>query len=136
MLARVKLGQNGPMVSRMGFGCMGMSAHYEEDRNDDESIKTIQSAYTAGINFFDTADFYGEGHSEMLLGKALFQGLKSNRASIIIATKCGFVSTPQGGFCIDVSPQHIKQSCEHSLLRLGVDFPKEFQSSPHFQILS
>ncbi len=118
----VKLGKNGPLVSRVGFGCMGMSGTYDADRNDAESIKTIRAAYEAGINLFDTADIYGEGHSETLLGKALFESLQKKRNSIIIATKCGFVSIPDGGFYIDVSPKHILESCQNSLTRLGVDY--------------
>ncbi len=122
MLGRVKLGKNGPMISRMGFGCMGMSGDYEADRNDNESIITIQTALKAGVNFFDTADVYGNGHSENLLGNALAESLKRNRKSIVIATKCGFVPTSGGGFYIDASPEHIKKSCENSLTRLKIDY--------------
>lgn len=122
MLNKVKLGNNGPMVSQMGFGCMGMSGSYEAERTDRESIQTIQAALASGINFFDTADIYGVGHSESLLGEALLESLKVKRKDIIIATKCGFVLTPDGVFYVDVSPKHITESCKHSLTRLGVSY--------------
>lgn len=122
MLRQVKLGSNGPLVSRIGFGCMGMSGNYEADRNDAISIETIKNAYRAGVNFFDTADIYGEGHSESLLGEALAEYLETDRDNIVIATKCGFVSTHDGGFYIDVSKAHIAEACENSLRRLHVDY--------------
>ena len=122
MVDSVKLGQHGPLVSRMGFGCMGMSANYEADHADDESTYTLQKAYEAGINFFDTADMYGDGHNEALLGEALRSPLEKNRDHLVIATKCGFVRHPETVWCVDVSPEHIKQSCQDSLVRLGISY--------------
>lgn len=122
MLEQIKLGKNGPRVSKIGFGCMGMSGNYESKRDDKESIITIQTALKMGVNFFDTADVYGDGHSEDLLGEAIAESLKKHRKSIVIATKCGFVSTVEGGLSIDGSSGHIIKSCEQSLKRLKVDY--------------
>ncbi|HQS85006.1 MAG TPA: aldo/keto reductase [Alphaproteobacteria bacterium] len=122
MLDAVKLGRSGPLVSRIGFGCMGMSANYEADHEDDESAYTLQKAYEAGVNFFDTADMYGDGHNEALLGEALRYPLENHRKHIVIATKCGFVRHPETVWRVDVSPSHIKQACLASLKRLGITY--------------
>lgn len=124
MLDLVKLGNNGPLISRIGLGCMSMSANYEAEHKDEESILTIQKAYEAGINFFDTADMYGKGHNELLLNSALKEILKANRKSVVLASKCGFVfkSDAEFGVIIDLSPEHIISACEGSLERLGVDY--------------
>ena len=123
MLERVRLGRNGPMVSRIGLGCMTMSPHhYQADYNDEVSIKNIQAAYEAGVNFFDTADMYGNGHNEPLLGRALYTQLRNNRDTIVIGTKCGFVQDLEGNWGVDLSPEHIKKSCLGSLERLGIPY--------------
>lgn len=124
MVNLVRLGNNGPMVSKIGLGCMSMSAHYETDRKDEKSIETIQTAYQTGINFFDTADMYGKGENELLLNRALKEAIQRNRESLVLATKCGFVFDSQSAFgvMIDLSPEHIISACENSLKRLGTDY--------------
>ena len=77
-----RLGKNGPVVSAMGLGCMGMSAAYGE-RNDKESINTIHRALDLGVTLIDTADMYGWGHNEELIGKAI----KGRREKMVLATK-------------------------------------------------
>lgn len=110
-----KLGKKGPVVSALGLGCMGMSASYGPT-DDTTSLEVIQRAYDRGITFFDTADMYGNGANEQLLG----HGIRSFRDKIILATKCGIKFI--GDECkIDNTPNYIKQSCEASLRRLGVD---------------
>jgi aryl-alcohol dehydrogenase-like predicted oxidoreductase len=107
----------------MGLGCMTMSPHhYQADYNDEVSIKNIQTAYEAGVNFFDTADMYGDGHNEPLLGKALYTYLRENRDNIVIGTKCGFVQDPEGNWGVNLSPEHIKEACQASLERLGISY--------------
>ncbi len=110
-----KLGKKGPRVSALGLGCMGMSASYGVT-DDATSLQVIQRAYDRGITFFDTADMYGNGANEQLLGGAI----RSFRDKIILATKCGIKFI--GDECkIDNIPSYIKQSCEASLRRLGVE---------------
>lgn len=117
-----KLSKKGPLVSAIGLGCMGMSANYEADRDEARSMQTILETYQLGVNFFDTADMYGEGTNETLLGRALRPELMNNREKIIIATKCGFISDSQGGWYLDLSAKHIKAACIASLKRLQIDY--------------
>src|SRR5271165_5455065 len=88
------LGRGGPVVSRAGLGLMGMSGVYGQ-ADDQESIATIHAAIDAGITLLDTGDFYGMGHNEMLIGRALAGGL---RQKVILSVKFGALRGPDGGF--------------------------------------
>jgi aryl-alcohol dehydrogenase-like predicted oxidoreductase len=113
-----KLGANGPQVSAIGLGCMGMSGMYgPADRN--ESIATIRAALDAGITLLDTGDFYGMGHNEMLIGAALRQG---GRDQTLISVKFGALRDPAAGWVgFDARPAAMKTFLAYSLQRLGVD---------------
>jgi aryl-alcohol dehydrogenase-like predicted oxidoreductase len=113
-----KLGRGGPIVSAVGLGCMGMSEFYGE-RNEEESLATIHRALELGITFFDTADIYGPHTNEQLLGRAL----RGHRERIIIATKFGILRDPRKPAFRGISgkPDYVREACEGSLRRLGVD---------------
>ncbi len=113
-----KLGRGGLIVSALGLGCMGMSEFYGP-RDEEESAATILRALELGITFFDTADMYGSGANEELLGRVL----KGRREQAIIATKFGFVRDPQRPEVRQLSgkPDYVKQACEASMRRLGVN---------------
>jgi aryl-alcohol dehydrogenase-like predicted oxidoreductase len=118
----VKLGNNGPQVSAMGLGCMGMSISYGEP-NDDESIATIHRAIDLGVNLVVTSDAYGGGVNEALVGRAV----KGRRDKVLIATKFGNLSLAgRGGdggapALTGGHPDYVPQACEKSLKQLGVD---------------
>lgn len=116
MLKR-KIGNSNLEVFPIGLGTMGMSEFYGET-NEEQSIATIHKAIELGVNFFDTADMYGSGHNETLLGKAL----KDKFKDVVLATKFGNVRGPNGEFLgVNGKPEYVKQACELSLKRLGTD---------------
>lgn len=112
-----KLGNQGLEVSELGLGCMGMSEFYGSG-DEQEAIATIHQAIDLGINFLDTADMYGPFTNEKLVGRAI----KDRRAQVILATKFGNVRSAEGGWLgINGKPEYVRQSCDASLQRLGVD---------------
>jgi len=111
-----KLGSQGLVVSELGLGCMGMSQFYGP-RDDTESTATLERAIELGLDFFDTADVYGQGHNEELLGKVL----RRHRNQVIIATKFGNQVLPDGSRAINGKPEYVRSACDESLKRLGVD---------------
>jgi aryl-alcohol dehydrogenase-like predicted oxidoreductase len=120
----ISLGRGGPQVSRAGLGLMGMSGIYGPAR-EPESIATIRAALDAGITLLDTADFYGMGHSELLLRDAL-RGV--DRGSVFIQVKFGAQREPGGAFIgHDASPGMVKNSLAYSLTRLGTDYVDLYQ---------
>ena len=115
-----QLGKNGPMVSVIGLGCMGMSEFYGSVDPDD-CRKTLKRALELGCNFFDTAALYGLGKNETFLGEFLAD---IPRESYVLATKCGVKRDPEDLMkrIIDNSAAHIKESCDESLTRLRLDY--------------
>src|SRR3954463_10481381 len=114
-----QLGKSGPPVSAIGLGCMGMSEFYDPAAMDDaESIRVIHRYLDAGGNFLDTADVYGVGRNEVLVGQAI----RGRRDRVVLATKFGNVRGPGGEFLgVRGDPQYVRDCCDASLRRLGVD---------------
>lgn len=117
MKRTTRLGHSALEIKRIGLGCMGMSEFYGAF-NEKESITTLHHAIDIGVNFFDTADMYGSGANERLLGKA-FKGRWDN---LILATKFAVMRGPKGEFLgLNGKPQYIRQACEQSLKNLGTE---------------
>ncbi|MGC4083449.1 MAG: aldo/keto reductase [Vicinamibacterales bacterium] len=111
------LGRSGLQVSAIGLGCMGMSMAYSV-RNDEESTATLLRALDIGVTFLDTADVYGGGDNERLVGATI----RDRRAEVVLATKCGILRGPDGvPRGVDGSPAYIAAACDASLQRLGID---------------
>jgi aryl-alcohol dehydrogenase-like predicted oxidoreductase len=115
---RRKLGNGGLDVSAIGLGCMGMSQSYGAG-DDAESIRTLHRALDLGVTLIDTADVYGKGANEALVGRAI----RDRRTSVVLASKFGLVPPPGGGPAseVDGRPERVRPCCEASLQRLGVD---------------
>ncbi|MBD2464527.1 aldo/keto reductase [Oscillatoria sp. FACHB-1407] len=112
-----KLGTQGLIVSELGLGCMGMSEFYS-GRDEQEAIATLHHALDLGVTFLDTADMYGPFTNERLVGQAI----RDRRDQVILATKFGNVRSEDGGWLgISGKPDYVRQACDASLQRLGVD---------------
>jgi aryl-alcohol dehydrogenase-like predicted oxidoreductase len=119
MIEQRKLGRNGLEVSAIGLGCMGMSEFYDpKQMNDEESIRVIHRYLDMGGDFLDTADMYGVGRNETLVGKAI----TGRRDKVVLATKFANVRGPKGEFLgVRGDAAYVKECCDVSLKRLGVD---------------
>jgi len=133
MMKTRKLGNQGLVVSTLGLGCMGMSEFYGAS-DEVESIATIHRALSLGVNFLDTADMYGVGKNEELVGRAI----RDRRDQVILATKFGNVRGANGEFLgVNGRPEYVKRACEGSLKRLGVehiDLYYQHRVDPHTPI--
>ncbi|PAN47235.1 hypothetical protein PAHAL_9G243800 [Panicum hallii] len=118
-MPRVKLGTQGLEVSKLGFGCMGLTGVYNAPIPEEAGIAIIRHAFEAGITFFDTADAYGPHTNEVLLGKALKH---FPREKVQVATKCGIAGFDVSGMRVKGTPDYVRACCEASLQRLAVDY--------------
>ena len=125
-IKKIQLGQNGPFVSKLGLGCMRMSSVWGGPTPDEtESIATIHEALDSGINFLNTGDFYGAGHNEMLIGKAV----KGRRDDAFISVKFGAIFHNGQWLGMDLRPIAIKNFINYSLTRLGIETIDLYQPS-------
>lgn len=125
-IKKIQLGQNGPLVSSLGLGCMRMSSIWGGPTPDEtESIATINEALDNGINFLNTGDFYGAGHNEMLIGKAI----KGRREDAFISVKFGAIFHNGQWIGLDLRPVAIKNFVNYSLTRLGIETIDLYQPS-------
>jgi aryl-alcohol dehydrogenase-like predicted oxidoreductase len=125
MIATRRLGSTGPAVFPLALGCMGMSGMYGQ-ADEKTSVATIHAALESGVTLFDTGDFYGMGHNEMLLGRAL----RGNRERALISVKFGALRGPDGSWLgFDVRPAAVKTFLAYSLNRLGVDYVDIYRPS-------
>src|ERR1700735_2790887 len=119
-MQKVRLGRNGPEVSVLGLGCMGMSPGIYGPSDETESVATLRAAVEAGVTLIDTGDFYGMGHNEMLIRRAL-EGVP--RSQVVISVKFGALRDPAGMFGgNDGRPQAVKNFLAYTLRRLGTDY--------------
>jgi aryl-alcohol dehydrogenase-like predicted oxidoreductase len=124
-MKNVRLGTDGPLVSQFGLGCMAMSDMYGPS-DESESIATIHAALDAGITMLDTGDFYGMGHNEMLIRRAI----EGRRKGVFLAVKFGAMRGPDGSFNgYDLRPEAVKNFLSYSLRRLGTDYIDLYQPS-------
>src|ERR1700712_3859628 len=125
-IEKINLGKNGPLVSKLGLGCMRMSSVWGGPvKDENESIATIQQALDSGINFLNTGDFYGAGHNELLVGKAI----KGRRDDAFISVKFGAIFYNGQWIGLDLRPVAIKNFINYSLVRLGIDTIDLYQPS-------
>ncbi|XP_061340392.1 probable aldo-keto reductase 1 isoform X2 [Gastrolobium bilobum] len=118
-IPRVKLGSQGLEVSKLGYGCMGLTGVYNAPVTEEVGISLIKHAFSKGITFFDTADFYGAHANEVLVGKALKD---LPRDQVQIATKFGIVRMESDNVIVNGNPEYVRSCCEASLHRLGVNY--------------
>ncbi|PUZ55809.1 hypothetical protein GQ55_5G241600 [Panicum hallii var. hallii] len=118
LVPRVKLGTQGLEVSKLGFGCMGLTGAYNSPLDDEAGIAVITHAFRRGVTFFDTSDVYGPHTNEILLGKALKQ---LPREQVQVATKFGIRRDGSGVGTVCGKPEYVRACCEASLRRLGID---------------
>jgi len=112
-----RLGNTGLVVPPIGLGCMGMSPMFYGGAPEERAIATLHAAIDRGMNFIDTADMYGYGHNEELVGRVI----RDRRNEVVLATKFGFVLREDGRRVVDCRPERVREACEASLRRLGVD---------------
>ncbi|CAL2269479.1 unnamed protein product [Prunus armeniaca] len=118
-IPRVRLGSQGFEVSKLGFGCMGLTGIYNAPVPEELGISIIKYAFNKGITFFDTSDVYGPHTNEVLVGKALKQ---LPRDKVQLATKFGIVKIENTQVVVNGTPEYVRSCCEASLKRLGVDY--------------
>jgi aryl-alcohol dehydrogenase-like predicted oxidoreductase len=112
-----RLGQGGLVVSALGLGCMSMSSTYGKS-DDAESVAVIHRALDLGLTLLDSSDMYGWGQNEELIGRAI----RGQREQVVLATKFGQVRNPAGGNLVNGRPEYVKEACDASLRRLGVEW--------------